>query len=132
MKTAGVRTRRRDHGGARGRLRCHADPIGGEAGAEGARAAFLELARGLRNAVAVIPLEASRFAACKSAIKWFDYAEAGIPEYWIVNPLDETITVLALRDGTYAEHGVFRRGQRATSALLPTFAVSVSEVFDAR
>src|SRR5262245_48461354 len=25
-----------------------------------------------------------------------DYAEAGIPEYWIVNPLNATITVLAL------------------------------------
>jgi hypothetical protein len=43
------------------------------------RAKFLELARNLPNAVAVIPLEDSRFAACKSAIKWFDYAEAGIP-----------------------------------------------------
>jgi len=43
------------------------------------RAKFLELARSLSNAVAVIPLEDSRFAACKSAVKWFDYAEAGIP-----------------------------------------------------
>ena len=64
-------------------------------------------------------------------VKRREYASAGIPEYWIVNPLDETITVLALRDGAYAEHGVFRRGRRATSALLPTFAVSVSDVFDA-
>lgn len=65
-------------------------------------------------------------------VKRREYAGAGIPEYWIVNPLDETITVLTLRDGVYAEHGVFRRGQRATSALIPTFAVSVSEVFDVR
>lgn len=40
---------------------------------------FLALARSLPNAVAVIPLDDSRFSACKSAIKWFDYAEAGIP-----------------------------------------------------
>ena len=40
---------------------------------------FVALARALPNAVAVIPLEASRFAACKSAVKWFDYAEAGVP-----------------------------------------------------
>ena len=60
-----------------------------------------------------------------------DYAEAGIPEYWIVNPLDTTITVLVLRDGQYTEHGVFTRGQRATSALLPEFAVDVAEVFAA-
>ena len=38
-----------------------------------------------------------------------DYAEAAIPEYWIVNPLDETITVLRLADGAYVEHGVFAR-----------------------
>jgi Uma2 family endonuclease len=59
-----------------------------------------------------------------------DYAEAQIPEYWIVNPLDETITVLTLVDDAYAEHGVFRRSETATSALLPGFAVLVDAVFD--
>ena len=43
------------------------------------RAQFIELARSLPNPLAVIPLEDSRFAACKSAIKWFEYSEAGIP-----------------------------------------------------
>jgi Uma2 family endonuclease len=61
-----------------------------------------------------------------------DYAEAGIPEYWIINPLDETITVLALRSNAYAAHGVFRRGEQATSLLLAGFRVPVDEVFDAR
>ena len=37
-----------------------------------------------------------------------DYAEAGIPEYWIVDPRNETVTVLALRGAAYVEHGVFR------------------------
>jgi Uma2 family endonuclease len=60
-----------------------------------------------------------------------DYAEAGIPEYWIVNPLDETITVLALQGTAYATHGVFRRGEQATSVLLAGFRVSVDDVFDA-
>ena len=61
-----------------------------------------------------------------------EYAEAGIPEYWIVNPLDTTIAVLALLDGRYIEDGVFPRGAQATSALLPEFTVKVDEVFDAR
>lgn len=43
------------------------------------RRAFIAWVRALPNAVAVIPLEDSRFAACKSAIKWFEYAEAGVP-----------------------------------------------------
>jgi Uma2 family endonuclease len=60
-----------------------------------------------------------------------DYAEAGIPEYWIVNPLDQTITVLSLNGAAYATHSVFGRGDLATSALLEGFAVSVAQVFDA-
>jgi Uma2 family endonuclease len=60
-----------------------------------------------------------------------DYAEAGIPEYWIVNPLDETITVLTLHGDAYATHGVFRRGETATSKLLAGFAVQVNAVLDA-
>ena len=61
-----------------------------------------------------------------------DYAEAGIAEYWIVNPLDATITVLRLEGATYREHGVFRRGATATSALLPDLAVDVSAALDAK
>jgi Uma2 family endonuclease len=60
------------------------------------------------------------------------YAEARIPEYWIVNPEDETMMVLQLEGEQYAEHGVFRRGDTATSALLAGFTLPVSEVFDAR
>ncbi|HET9223503.1 MAG TPA: Uma2 family endonuclease, partial [Roseiflexaceae bacterium] len=63
--------------------------------------------------------------------KVLDYAEAGIPEYWIVNPLDETITVLTLDGDAYAEHGIFRRGESAASALLDGLSVRVDEVFDA-
>ena len=42
-----------------------------------------------------------------------DYAEAGIPEYWIVEPGTETITVLTLAGGTYVERGVFDRSTHA-------------------
>ena len=63
--------------------------------------------------------------------KRMDYAEARIPEYWIVNPIDETVTVLVLDDDAYAEHGVFRRGQRAASHALEGFSVSVADLFDA-
>ena len=60
-----------------------------------------------------------------------DYAAAGIPEYWLVEPEAETITVLTLVGKRYAEHGRFGRGTTATSALLEGFAVSVDAVFDA-
>ncbi len=61
-----------------------------------------------------------------------DYAQAGIPEYWIVNPLTETITILALEGERYARSGVFQRGEQAISKLLAGFGVSVDAVFDAQ
>ena len=64
--------------------------------------------------------------------KVFDYAEAGVPEYWIVEPAAGTITVLWLDGDRYRTHGVFERGTTATAATLPGFAVSVSTVLDAR
>lgn len=63
--------------------------------------------------------------------KRHEYALAGIPEYWIVDPERETITVLRLEGDRYAEHGVFARGDTAVSRLLPGFGVSIDDVFDA-
>jgi Uma2 family endonuclease len=60
-----------------------------------------------------------------------EYARAGIPEYWIVNPATEQILVLRLAETTYVEHGVFTRRMQATSALLEDFTVAVAAVLDA-
>ena len=60
-----------------------------------------------------------------------DYAAAGIPEYWIADPRHETITVLTLQQGGYAEQGVYRRGATARSPLLDGFSADVGAVFDA-
>jgi Uma2 family endonuclease len=60
-----------------------------------------------------------------------DYAEGCVPEYWIVNPQTDTITVLHLRAHAYEEAGMYRRGQAAPSVLLPELSVSVDAVFDA-
>ncbi len=60
-----------------------------------------------------------------------DYAEGHVPEYWIVNPQNETITVLRLRGDAYEEAGIYRRGDVAVSTLLAGFSVGVASVFDA-
>jgi Uma2 family endonuclease len=54
-----------------------------------------------------------------------EYARAGIAEYWIVDPQEQRVTVLALDGPSYRVHGVFGRSATATSVLLPGFAVSV-------
>jgi Uma2 family endonuclease len=60
-----------------------------------------------------------------------DYAEGRVPEYWIVNPQAETITVLRLRANAYEETGTYRRGESAVSTILAGFSVTVAAVFDA-
>jgi Uma2 family endonuclease len=65
-----------------------------------------------------------------TSVKRADYAEAVIPEYWIVNPLDETITVLVLDGTTYSEHQIVGRSERAASKLLDGFSVAVNDVFN--
>jgi Uma2 family endonuclease len=60
-----------------------------------------------------------------------DYAESGVPEYWIVNPETESITVLRLDGAAYAEAGTYGRGAAAASVRLSGFAVAVTAVFDA-
>lgn len=62
-----------------------------------------------------------------------EYAQAGISEYWIVDPEYQTITILTLPPTpgapAYREHGKFSAGQQAISSLLPDFAVNVSQLF---
>ena len=66
-----------------------------------------------------------------TTIKRNEYAAAGIPEYWIVHPEEETITVLKLADDIYVTHGIFRQGEVASSSLLQGFNVNVQAVCDA-
>jgi Uma2 family endonuclease len=60
-----------------------------------------------------------------------EYAAAGISEYWIVDPEQQTVTVLALDGAAYRQHGVFRIGDTATSVLLAGLTVTVADVFAA-
>ena len=63
--------------------------------------------------------------------KRFEYARAGISEYWIVDPQKSRILVYTLKGAQYVEHGTFARGSKAKSVLLSGFAVDVASVLDA-
>ena len=60
--------------------------------------------------------------------KALEYAQAGIPEYWIIDPEQRFIRVLTLRGQAYELHGEFGPGTEATSVLLPGFTVSIDAV----
>lgn len=60
-----------------------------------------------------------------------EYARAGIPEYWIVDPRNRTITLLVLKGRAYTERGAYKDGDEVASIFLRGFAVQVTAVFDA-
>ena len=84
------------------------------------REQFMPWVRSLPNVVAVIPLENSRFAACKSAVKWFEYGHAGVPVLASnVSPYADVITTgitgeLVANDPTAWEQALRRAVRDAT------------------
>lgn len=60
-----------------------------------------------------------------------EYAQAGISEYWIVDPQSKTVTVLKLSGETYVVHGAYGQGDTAESALLDGFRVDVDDIWRA-
>jgi Uma2 family endonuclease len=59
-----------------------------------------------------------------------EYAAAGIPEYWLLDPKAKSIRVYALRGSdTYTLIGTYTPGDTAKSETLPGFEVEVSSIF---
>jgi Uma2 family endonuclease len=57
------------------------------------------------------------------------YAEAGVGEYWLADPLARTIEVLVLRDGVYVLSGKFSLGERLRSEMIPGFEPPLDKIF---
>jgi Uma2 family endonuclease len=60
-----------------------------------------------------------------------DYAAAGVSEYWIVDPAEQQILVLRLRDDEYEVAGEYASDQVAESQMLDGLRVKVADVFQA-
>jgi len=60
------------------------------------------------------------------------YAEAGILEYWPIDPRNDTVTQLELRDGAYVERVVLGVEDMLTTPLLPGLAIPLAEIFQHR
>jgi Uma2 family endonuclease len=60
-----------------------------------------------------------------------EYAARRIPEYWIVDPNQNTVTVLALDGAEYREIGCFRESDRVISPLFSALQATAQEVLNA-
>ena len=56
------------------------------------------------------------------------YQELGILEYWLIDPDLQSITVLELQAGTYAEVGSFRGGKQIISRVFPALSLTAEQV----
>lgn len=57
------------------------------------------------------------------------YEGRDIPEYWLLDPSQEIVTVLTLRDDTY-QGAVFRGGERIVSFAFPGFSLTAEQVLN--
>ncbi len=57
------------------------------------------------------------------------YARMDVPEYWIVDPTTQTVTLLVLANDHYHDLGVFRGGDRIPSQVLPSLTTPVERLF---
>lgn len=67
-------------------------------------------------------------------LKFGAYRDAGVPEYWMVDPRDRTVVIYRLsEDGqSYVEHDRGGEGDTVGSAVLPGLRLAVSRLFPRR
>ena len=60
------------------------------------------------------------------------YHEAGILEYWIMDPAADSLSVLEWTESGYFLRGVFGRGDVLTTSTIPGFELEMNMLFDNR
>lgn len=61
--------------------------------------------------------------------KFWAYEQAGVPEYWIVDPHARLVEVYVLQEGRYALHAQLLAGDQLASPTFPDPALAVSDLF---
>jgi Uma2 family endonuclease len=59
------------------------------------------------------------------------YADIGIPEYWIIDRNPQTVTVLTLANRIYETVGVFKGDSEIVSPLFPNLQLTPNQIFTA-
>ncbi|MBC7225975.1 MAG: Uma2 family endonuclease [Thermoflexales bacterium] len=62
--------------------------------------------------------------------KMLEYALAGIPEYWLVDPERRTVAIYVLEGTAYRLAGEYSADQRVAAQTLPGFSLEVDELWE--
>ena len=57
------------------------------------------------------------------------YAEAGVREYWPIDPRNDTVTRLELQDGEYVQRAVLEADDTLSTPLLPGLSIPLASIF---
>ena len=76
-------------------------------------------------AIEILSTDRSRDLVRKRQI----YAEAGVLEYWPIDPRNDTVTQLELREGEYAERAALGADDTLTTPLLPGLSIPLADIF---
>ena len=60
------------------------------------------------------------------------YAEAGVREYWIVDPAADSVTLLELDNWDYVERAALTAADTLTTPRLPGLAIPLADIFHHR
>ncbi len=61
--------------------------------------------------------------------KFLLYRQAGVKEYWIVNPKNDTVTVHFLKNDSYVLGGAYTKEETLVSETFPELEIPVAEIF---
>jgi Uma2 family endonuclease len=58
------------------------------------------------------------------------YEEAGVREYWVVNPTEQNLVVFLLTaEGKFGDAKMYANGDRLGNTVIPGFSINVTEIF---
>ena len=61
--------------------------------------------------------------------KYEVYQESGVKEYWILQPIEQTLLIYTLQNGHYVSSRLMTSGDMVTSSVLPGFNLDLEDFF---
>lgn len=77
----------------------------------------------------VVEVSSSGTAAYDRLSKFSAYEQAGITEYWLVDPLEKNVELFMLKEGKYQSQGIFNGKDALPSQVVPAIAAVPVELF---